>query len=353
MGLMLVPLLAWVTSTRERNARLQLTRAGFQKAGTDLWLRKGVVPVHARRQRERGQSTFVLEGPELPDGAPGMQPVTDDAPPGRRVVRSGDDRFDGAVRMLFPRPGEALAWLTPDVRTHGLRAVMAGARLERGRWTAERDDPPGGDLADVARAIAKASQAMAAAPPDVDEALRSLLTDASPGVRVQAMEAMVDRTSLEPSELDTLAAGPFAEVHVAVIGLGGEAARVAFRELQRHGSRRQRAQGAVELERKSRRGEVRLDEEAEQLVDELIEALEDDHVGDRAARQLRTMGRADLPRRLGERFGADPPKRVQALRQALVDKHGDGARGALSVVAEGGGLAMAEPPRPKKTPEPG
>jgi len=335
---------------RDRSVKTALEQAGFAPDGFDTWVRPGAVSVTARIDGDAGFRKIVLVGPELPEGVPELQSTAEPAPPGRPVVASGDDRFDKDVRAMHTRGPEALGWLTQEVRTQARRAVRAGVTLRRRRWQVELDQPDAAELKAASTAVERASAAMAEGPEDPIEAVRALLLDASPGVRVQALHALVDRVAIHADELDRLARGPYGEVHVAVVALGGEPARIAFQRLRKAGSRSQQAEGAVELYRAWKEQRVRLDEgDLEELVDELVESLADPTFGERVAKQLEALGRADLLPRLAEAYGEDAPPWVRTLRRALLAAHGDAARGAVSLVDDQrGGLSVARPP---KTPE--
>ncbi len=345
--LVVLGIAAFLAQGRDRGFRRALQQADFQPDGFDTWVRQGPVPITVRIDGEAGQRSVCLLGPELPDGVPELQAKALEAPLGRPTFASGDTRFDRDVLAMHAKGPEALGWLTQDVRRQARTAVNAGGRLQRRRWQVDLGHPGSDELKAAANAVERASMAMAEGHDDPIEALRELLQDPSPGVRVQAMHALVDRVAIRADELDRLARGPYGEVHVAVIALGGEPARIAFQRLRKAGAKSQQAEGAVELYRAWRDQRVQLDDaDIEALVDELVESLADPTFGERVAKQLEALDRPDLLPRLAETYGEDAPPWVRSLRRKLLAAHGDAARGAISLVDdERGGLSVAQPPK--------
>ncbi len=327
-----------------RSVRRALVAAGLEDHDDHLRGTVDGVRVYARIGWSGPRCLVQVTGPSLAPGCPEVRAtrLTDDVVLEEVRVLSGDERFDERVHVEHVQPHAGLGWLGGEARRAAERAVASGAELVGGRWQVVKPVDLDLDVADLIADIVRASRAFSAVPGrSTRDALEALTRDDKPGVRVRALEALVARDELRSGVVEELATCPFPTVQLAVLRLGGAPARLAGRRLLASGSRSRRARAAVVLGELLAGGMRLAVEERRRVETELVEALAHEEHGDGAAQVLASVGGADLPRRLAERFRGEGPERVERLQQRLIQRFGGGVRGAVSLAGSGGELSLA------------
>ncbi|MEZ4240177.1 MAG: hypothetical protein R3F59_29295 [Myxococcota bacterium] len=139
-----------------------------------------------------------VSAPPVP-GA-GLRLDGDVAARGRYGWCTGDPQFDGVVRAVPEEPARAVALLDGHTREIVAEAVRLGARFD-GRWEVRRAGSDEG-LAAAVRAVARAHRALVSCLARGDVSLvERLHRDQSPGVRRQALAALLASNGATPARL--------------------------------------------------------------------------------------------------------------------------------------------------------
>jgi len=353
IGLVLFALLVVATflvsaSTSRRSAEDKLRLAGFHADGEGFVCHRDGIELRATLSRPDTHLWLMLVGSPNASRAPTFRAATPGPHP--HQVVSGDPAFDAAVLAEHPREHEGLAWLDADLRGAVRDAVALPARVVEGRWRYRAICSGALDVAAAADTLALACAASCSDGVSIEEGLEALARqDPEPRVRARAIEALAERGTLRPELVSLLVDRPDPGVQLALVRDGGIHAIRAWRTLAGTSDTQRRAQGAIALARHIAQGRFETGQPPlDDVVAELLTALDEPTQAHWVSEALEGLDPPDLLRRLLDRFGEDLPRELHPLVASLRDARRPSVRGGVSLArAEGGGVAVAETPRPE------